>query len=375
MIAISKFNSKVLSIAFITVATALSTFAQAQRAKAASAPDESFLSSYGMYLGILVVAVIGVAAIVFMRKREAASIGIKLIPTGSNGLKPGEIRMNYTETKKVKMTPVHRVEMIDEEPPEPIQVEPASSFSKLPVNSFVRLERTSSFKQLPNSQDEDLLRAIDQTQEDSEEDAEIRSLALKILATFRAGNSISAISQIALYDLSSKLRSTAVSVLADIDHESVFESIVTACADPTREVRAAAARGLSRLKFDRAHAWTRIIETGDQSRMRQAARAVIEGDLIERSFERLIHKDQNIAYEAYALTALLVKAGETAPIYKTLGEHKDEDVKLALLHVLQTIRSEATFDSLSELLTRHELTPNVAAKVNEVRSYSQLMNV
>ena len=208
-----------------------------------------------------------------------------------------------------------------------------------------------------------------------EEDAEIRGLSLKILAAFRTSNSVSAISQMALYDLSSKLRSNAVTVLAGIDHESVFESIVTACADPTREVRAAAARGLFRLNFDRAHAWTRIVETGDESRMRQAARAAMEGDLVERSFERLVHKDNNIAYEAYAVTALLIKAGETEPIYRTLAEHKEEDVKFALLHVLRTIRNETTFDSLSELLIRHELTPNVVAKINEVRSYSQLMNV
>ena len=228
---------------------------------------------------------------------------------------------------------------------------------------------------LPDSSSEALLRAIDQTNEESDEDAETRDAALKVLAGFKNKNSITAIAQMALYDLSSKLRASAVSVLAEMDTESVFETVVTACADPTREVRAAAARGLFKLNFDRAQAWTRIVESNDLGRMRQAARAAIEGDLVERSFDRLIHKDKKIAFEAFVLTWLLVKTDETGPIYKALADHKEEKVKLALLHVLQTVENEHTFQSLSELLIRHALTPDVTAKVNEVRSCSQLISV
>ena len=108
--------------------------------------------------------------------------------------------------------------------------------------------------------------------------------------------------------------------------------------------------------------------------MRQAARAAIEGDLVERSFDRLIHKDKKNAFEAFVLTWLLVKTDETGPICKALADHKEE-AKLALLHVLQTVENEHTFQSLSELLIRHALTPDVTAKVNEVRSCSQLMSV
>lgn len=68
-------------------------------------------------------------------------------------------------------------------------------------------------------------------------------------------------------DLSSNLASKAVATLTDFDHESVFEAILLACADPTREVRAAAARGLFRLNFDRADAWKRIIESNDEFRI------------------------------------------------------------------------------------------------------------
>ena len=157
-----------------------------------------------------------------------------------------------------------------------------------------------------------------------------------------------------------------------MDHESVFETLVTACADPTREVRAAAARGLFNLSFDRGDAWSRVIGSGDASRMRHVARCAIEGDLVKRSFERLLHQDRAVAYEAYALTALLIEAGETEPVFRAVGEHRDENVKLAILHVLQSVKNENTLKGLSELLVSYNLSPNVAAKVNEIKSSLQL---
>lgn len=380
MIGLPKSNYKTVNIALFVASIAANVFSQAPAAKKAPVPEEPFLGSFGAYLLIFVLAGVGVAAIFYLRKREAEANDPE--KQGKNG--PGlprkdELKITYKPTTKMRPMRAKTFEFEDdEEPLEDLKVitEPSNpGLSKLPIASFVRIERATSYEPLPESDDEDLLCAIDQTGEGSEEDAEIRTLALRILAAFKTSNSVGAISQIALYDLSSKLRSTAVSVLADTDHESVFESIVLACADPTREVRAAAARSLFRLKIDRAHAWARIIETGDGSRMRQAARAAMEGDLVERSFERLIHPDKTVAYEAYALTALLIKAGEKEPIYKALAEHKEENVKLALLHVLQTMKTDTTFQDLSELLIRHELTPNVVAKVNEVRSYSQMMHV
>jgi hypothetical protein len=380
MIGLSKLNSKTVNIAWIVASCAISVFSQKPGAKAIPKPEEPFLGSFGSYILIFVLAGAGVAAIFYLRKREAdANDPAKQGKNGSATPRQDELKITYKPTTKMRPMRAKNFEFEDAE--EPLEVVEAvketsnAGLSKLPIASFTRLERATAFEPLPESDDDDLLCAIDQTGEGSEEDAEIRTLALKILAAFKSSNAVGAISQIALYDLSSKLRSTAVSVLAEKDHESVFESIVLACADPTREVRAAAARSLFRLKFDRAHAWARIIESGDGARMRQAARAAMEGDLVERSFERLIHPDKTVAYEAFALTALLIKAGEKEPIYKALAEHKEENVKLALLHVLQTMKTDTTFQDLSELLIRHELTPNVAAKVNEVRSYSQMMHV
>lgn len=239
-------------------------------------------------------------------------------------------------------------------------------FTQLPVFKFQKLELARPFAPLTISNDEDLMSAIEQTQDEFEEDEEVRDLAVRILARFKTRNSIEALSQVALYDLSSNLRSKAVAILTDFDHESVFETILLACADPTREVRAAAARGLFRLSFDRADSWTRIAETGDEFRMRQAALAAKEADLVKRSFDRLVHRDQKIAYEAVTLLALMIRAGETTEIFQAVETHNDSNVKLALLHVIGLAKEEETLAKLYELLEKTTLSKELREKVDEV---------
>lgn len=353
------FPQKLISVSIVMAAAAADLAAQAQ--PKILPVEESMFESWGLYIGVAaILGLIGVAAA--MRRKAAA-----LITSTLNRGKKGGVTMTYRETPKSDQVPRAKAVRV---PKVPAVVK--EGFAALPVASFARLQRTTVFMQLPESRDPDLLRAIDQTNEESEEDAQVRTQALKLLSTFRTSNSIAAIAQMALYDLSSKLRSDAVQVLADLDHESVFETIVTCCADPTREVRASAARALFKLSFDRSQAWSRVVESGDAARMRHVARSAIEGDLVMRSFDRLVHTDRKVAYEVFALTALLIKANETEPIYKALADHRDENVKLALLHVLQTIKDDSTFDGLSDLLTTYDLTPSIAAKVNEVRSFLQM---
>lgn len=239
-------------------------------------------------------------------------------------------------------------------------------FNQLPIFKFQKLELARPFAQLAISNDDALMSAIEQTQDEFEEDEEIRDLAVRILTRFKTRNSIEALSQVALYDISSNLRSKAVSILADFDHESVFETILLCCADPTREVRAAAARGLFRLSFDRADAWSRIAETDDEFRMRQAVLAAKEADLVKRSFDRLVHQDKKIAYEAVALLALMIRAGETEEIFKAIEKHPDSNVKLALLHVIMLSQTEESLSGLYGLLEKTGMSKEVKDKIDDV---------
>ncbi len=332
-------------------------------AKPAPPPDTSFLGSYGIYLGVVIV--LGLVAFILLRRKASSETVESVVQQNDGGVK-----LKYKE--KADEAPATSKPKAEPKVPVAVLKPRKGGLASLPISSFTKIQRPNYYIELPESSDPALREAIATTSEESEADTAERTQALKMLSTFKTSNAVTAIAQSALYDLSSKLRSDAVGILAGFDHESVFESIVTACADPTREVRAAGARALFKLTFDRAHAWARIVESGDLSRMRHAARSAIEGDLVERSFDRLIHRDRNIAYEAFTLTALLIRSGETEPIYKVLASHNDENVKLALLHVLGAIKEDRTFEDLSNLLLSVDLSPEIAAKVNEVRSCLQL---
>jgi hypothetical protein len=240
-----------------------------------------------------------------------------------------------------------------------------SSGLDMPIYQITQLEASNSFPQLSFSNDESLIGAIEQTHEEDEEDEVVRDLAVKILAMFRNRNSVEALSQVALYDLSSSLRVKALMTLCEFDHESVFEPILLACADPTREVRAAAARCLTKLSFNRADAWARITELKDTWRMKASAKAAVESGLVERSFDRLTHNDYKNVYEAFALLALLIKTGETELVLERLENHPDINIRLAILHIIKVLDAKNVVPSLYKLATKSELSHDFSDALEE----------
>lgn len=240
-----------------------------------------------------------------------------------------------------------------------------SSGLDLPIYQIQQLEASNSYPQLSYSDDESLLGAIEQTHDEDEEDEIVRDLAVKILAMFRNRNSVEALSQVALYDLSSSLRVKALMTLCDFDHESVYEPILLACADPTREVRAAAARCLTKLSFNRADAWARITELRDTWRMKQSAKAAIESGLVERSFDRLVHNDYKHVYEAFAVIALLIKTSETELVLDRLENHPDMNVRMAILHIIKVLDAKNVVPDLYKLAIKPELTHEFSDALEE----------
>ena len=254
---------------------------------------------------------------------------------------------------QVNVVPAENTMLNQSSKPENKPVDTSDTY--LPIFALRRLELARPFDDLPISNDSALMDAIEQTYDEMEEDSEVRELAVRILAAFKTRNSVEALSQVALYDLLANLRSKSISVLSEFDHESVFETILLACADPTREVRAAAARGLTKLTFDRADAWTRIGESDEEGRVVQAARAAVESGFVDMSFDRLIHQDRKYAYEAFTLMALLIKAGETEKIFNALENHKNMNVRRAILHIIKITKDQKALDGLLLLLENGKL--------------------
>lgn len=239
-------------------------------------------------------------------------------------------------------------------------------FVQLPISRFDKLAPSKAFDQLPVSNDDAVISAIEQTQDEYEEDEEVRELAVRILARFKTKNSVEALSQVALYDLSSPLRSKAIGILSDFDHESVFETLLLACADPTREVKAAAARGLFRLSFDRSDSWMRIAEGNDDFRMKHAARAAIAGGLVQRSFDRLVSNDKKVAYEITTLIVLLIRAGETDEVFNALENHPNPNVRKGILHVVKISKENNALDGLYQLLEKGNLSVEMREEIDKL---------
>ncbi len=252
--------------------------------------------------------------------------------------------------------------------PEPVvltkEIQLASA-SELPFNSILRLDYPHGIEVLPSSSDEALIEAIEQVLDEFNEDEEMKELSMRIIAAHKTGNSVEALSQVALYDLSATTRCRSVEILGEFDHEAVFEPIILACADPTREVRAAAARVLTRLGFNRADAWARISLLDEEGRMRQIARAAIEGGLVERYFDRLTHKDYKQAYEAFALFTLLLKARETQPIATALESHPSLTVRMAIIHVIKVNKEIDALPYLRKLAETKDLPKEVWESVED----------
>ena len=318
-----------------------------------------------------VVAVVGVGALVFLRMKKSGTAKTEKTVDGGKA----------TESKGPAKD--FRREVVFESKSEPLSkrdlarsASTTSNFSKkysqsvdishLPIATIETLAEPVPFEELEYSDDDGLIAAIEELQDDAETDADIRMIALRVLASFKAQNAVEALTQVALYDLSGSFRSKAVSMLADLDHPSVFEPIVLACADPSREVRAAGARALVKVTFDRAEEWARFASYEDMYLSRQIAKAAVEAGIAERSFDRLILQDEKAAYEAFALVYMLIRTGETERVFDAVRNHRDGKTRMALLHAIKVANVAEVIPGLSSFIADEPISSPIADKAREV---------
>ena len=218
------------------------------------------------------------------------------------------------------------------------------------VDQITHLEPATSVEELPEgSDDEQLTRALYAI---SSVDVQERAEALKTLAQFRVKSSVEALTRLARHDSEANLRAMAIFNLGSIDHESVFAAILIGMADESREVRAAAARALNRLSFDRADAYVRVIETSDEETICNVAKACIQAGIVSQNVDRLASSDHRQAYETFALICLLAKANMNEPIISVIAEHPDKDVRLKAVHLLAATGQPGIFEHLRQLAVR-----------------------
>ncbi|HKO98336.1 MAG TPA: HEAT repeat domain-containing protein [Pyrinomonadaceae bacterium] len=200
------------------------------------------------------------------------------------------------------------------------------------IQDISHLESSMPIDSLPESSDDEaFLEAL--VSVDSP-DVEKRAEALKTLVQFRVQSAVDAISRVARHDPEGTIRSLAISSLGSISHESVFATVLIGMADESREVRAAAARSVSRLNFDRADAYVRVMETSDEETLRSVAQACIQAGIVSQNLDRLKNADHRQAYETFALICLLTQAKLNGPVLEAIATHPRMDVRLKAVHLL-----------------------------------------
>ncbi|HEV2829933.1 MAG TPA: HEAT repeat domain-containing protein [Pyrinomonadaceae bacterium] len=240
---------------------------------------------------------------------------------------------------------VEGLDFFDAVIPEPAQLGGGHDLSV--VDQINHLEPASSVEELPeDDNNEQLILALPLSVSD---DVQERAEALKTLSQFRVQSSIQAITRVARHDPEPNLRASAISSLGSVNHESVFPAILIGMADESREVRAAAARTLNRLSFDRADAYVRVIETNDDETVRNVARACVQAGIVSQNIDRLASSDYRQAYETFSLICLLAKADLYQPILDAIAEHPNMDVRLKAVHLLASTGEPGIFEHLREL--------------------------
>lgn len=227
---------------------------------------------------------------------------------------------------------------------------------------YPELEPLIAFEALPAGDDDvelnDLLGQLETAESD-------RARLVQQLAKHHAQRSVSVLATLALNDLDPAVRSAAVSSLGAIDHESVFAPVLIALADESREVRAAAARTLTSLHFDRAEAYVRVTEAADPDTLGRVARACISTGIIAQAVDRLASEDRRQAYEAFSLFTLLARANEIQPIIDAIENHKDEEVRLCAVRVLNLATTSDLAPRLRDMVASEVMSENVRTAVLE----------
>ncbi len=300
-----------------------------------------------------------------VRNQAVVSIGELKVPSAIGALL--DIARTHPDvpstllSKTLSACTVEGLDFFDAMPIEPAQLGMGNDLGV--VGQITQLEPAYQAEVLPEEPDDEqaiaALAALDS------EDLQQRSDALKTLAQFRAHSVIAGVSRIARHDSEPSLRSVAISSLGAIDHESVFPEILIGMADESREVRASAARALSRLSFDRAEAYARVIEISDEETVRAVAKACEQAGIVSQNLDRLAVCDRHQAYETFALICLLARANMCDPVLEAIVGHPNLEVRLAAVHLLALTGQPGTFEMLRQLAVREGVREDVKTALLE----------
>jgi HEAT repeat protein len=232
------------------------------------------------------------------------------------------------------------------------------------TGEITQLEPSGKVEELPAwVEDETLAEELDRLES---ADVAARSATAQMLGQSQSQRSVETLTALVMRDPESSVRGAAVTSLGAIDHESVFAPVLYAFADEAREVRAAAARSLSRLSFDRADAYVRVIETANAETLVAVARACVKAGMAAQAIDRLASEDRRQAYEAFSMLSLLAKANEIGLILEAIEKHSDTNVRLTAVRLLGLTCQPDIVQQLRQLVAGDDMPEKVSTALLEV---------
>ncbi len=228
------------------------------------------------------------------------------------------------------------------------------------------LQPVTPLEDLPDGSDDEVLEKVISGIQSL--DIKGRSEAVKSLAQHCTRSSVSALTSLARLEPEGSVRAQAMLSLAAIDHESVFPGILIGMADESREVRAAAARSLSRLSFDRGAAYARLRETSDSDTLSEVAHACVKAGTLTQAIDRLANGNRRHAFEALSLISLLTKAKLTEPITEVLHVHPSIGVRIAVVRLLASTGEPEIFEQFRQLAVEDGMLKEVKTVLMETLS-------
>jgi HEAT repeat protein len=209
-------------------------------------------------------------------------------------------------------------------------------------------------------QDHGLARALADLRDAKES---IRAQAIQELGQFRAHAAVQALVSVVRSGVNPGFRAMAISSLGMINHHCVFPAVLIGMADESREVRAAAARALNRLTFDRGDAYVHVLETASPDTIRDVAHACIQAGIVSQGIDRLASNDRRQAYEAFSLVSLLSRADMIEPVFEAMLNRPSLELRLSAAKLLATTKEPKVLERLRLMAMEDSVDEEVRAEL------------
>jgi HEAT repeat protein len=185
------------------------------------------------------------------------------------------------------------------------------------------------------------------------------------IAPFDESSTVPASIQQRITSSDARERAAAIVDLSHVNTDEAFQQICSAFDDPSREVRASAARALHELRTDRAEAFTRALREAGPERRREIGAAIAGSGLAGESISQLTGESRERTYEAFSLLFLMAKAGEVQPLLRAIEGHPNHEVRLAVVKLLALSGQKEVLPAFRRLAVRGSLPTEVRSAVME----------